>query len=40
MLDVFVVIMLTSLLSLDQFAQYTLGDECTSLNHALATYPQ
>ena len=40
MLDVFVVIMLTSLLSLDQFAQYTLGDECVPINSLLSSYPK
>jgi len=42
MLDVFVVIMLTSLLSIDQFAQYTLSDDpnIVQLNDALAKYPE
>jgi len=42
MLDVFVVIMLTSLLSLDQFAQYTLSDDPTvvALNTALSSHAE
>ena len=42
MLDVFVVILLTSLLSLDQFAQYTLSDDPTvvELNTFLAANPE
>jgi len=39
-LDVYVVIMITSLLSLNQFAQFTLGDECTTLNLILGSYPK
>jgi len=40
MLEVFAVILLTSLLSLDQFAKFSLGDECDSLNALLAQYPR
>jgi hypothetical protein len=40
MLEVFAVILLTSLLSLDQFAKFSLGDECNSINALLQGYPE
>lgn len=40
MLDVFVVMMLSSMLELDKFAQYIVQDECWRLNDVLAYFPQ
>eukprot|EP00327_Prymnesium_parvum_P038591 CAMPEP_0195633790 /NCGR_PEP_ID=MMETSP0815-20121206/22340_1 /TAXON_ID=97485 /ORGANISM="Prymnesium parvum, Strain Texoma1" /LENGTH=1555 /DNA_ID=CAMNT_0040775489 /DNA_START=1 /DNA_END=4668 /DNA_ORIENTATION=- len=40
MLEVLAIILLTSLLSLDQFAKFSLGDECTGINHLLQSYPE
>ena len=34
------VVIITSLLELDQVAKFTLGDECKSLNQILHDYPQ
>lgn len=36
----FSIIIITSLLSLDQFSKFSLGDECTSISHLLHKYPQ
>jgi len=39
MLEVFAVILLTSLLELDQFAKFSLGHECDAINALLQAYP-